>query len=114
MQHTTLPKIGIDPISVVASKLPVNDLKNFANTATIFQDSVHQEALRRLGSTGLNWKKYKNYNASRQALVEQDKLEKMLWRPVAAGGGGFALVVTDETVADNVQTASKKKESDQN
>ena len=98
IKHTTLPEIGADPMSVVISQLPVDDLKNFAETTPAFKQNVHREALRRLHSTGLNTNKYTMYKASMSALQKQDKLEKMLWRPVAAGGGGFALVVTDGTL----------------
>ena len=94
MEHTTLPWIGDDPISAIIRELQVDDLKK-AGTITDFRNSVHQEALRRLSSTGLDTSEYTEYKASMSALEKQDKLEKMLWRPVAAGYGGFALVVTD-------------------
>ena len=114
MKHTDIRQIGGDPMSLVMSKLRVDALKNLGKSSREFQKVVHDEAKRRLHLIGLDATKYTIYGPTISALEKQDQLEKMLWRPVAAGGGGFALVVTDETVADNVQTASKKKESDQN
>ena len=95
IKHTGIRQIGEDPISVVLSYLSVDALKNFGKSAPEFQHDVRQEAVRRLDSTGLDTTKYTGYQATISALEKQDQLDKLLWRPVAAGSGGFAIVVTD-------------------